>query len=45
MRRGPTPGLGGGTISASPLTVSIFTIWSPASEAYQTSPFGVVVMP
>ena len=45
MRRGPTPGLGGGTIIASPLTVSIFTIWSPASEAYQTSPLGVVVIP
>jgi hypothetical protein len=45
MRRGPTPDFGGGTIKASPLTVSILAIWSPASEAYQTSPFGVVVIP
>ena len=45
MRRGPTPAFGGGTINASPLTVSIFAMWSPASDAYHTSPFGVVVMP
>src|SRR5215472_5903948 len=33
MRRGPTPGFGGSTTVAAPVAVSIFAIWSPASDA------------
>src|SRR6516165_598772 len=40
MRRGPTPGFGGCTTVTAPVAVSIFAIWSPASDAYQTSPDG-----
>jgi hypothetical protein len=45
MRRGPTPGFGGSTTVTAPLAVSIFAMWSPASDAYQMSPAGVAAMP
>ena len=45
MRRAPWFGVGGSTMVAAPVSRSTRAMWLPASEAYQTSPDGVVVMP
>jgi hypothetical protein len=37
--------LNGSTTVTAPVAVSILAMWSPASDAYQMSPEGVVVMP
>jgi hypothetical protein len=44
-RLAPWPGVGGSSTVAFPLSGSMAAMWLPASEAYQTSPSGVVVMP
>jgi hypothetical protein len=44
-RRAPWFGVGGSTTVALPVAGSILAMWLPASEAYQMSPFGVIVMP
>ena len=45
MRRAPCPAVGGSTTVASPVSRSIRAMWLPASDAYQTSPEGVAVIP
>ena len=38
MRRAPWPSVGGSTMRARPLRVSMRAMWLPASDAYQTAP-------